>query len=144
MVNMSAKFDKETCNGIVSIVFTRSTDGRTEPHTDGRTDGTTAALLYPHRNALRGDNKYCLWYTSIWMQDVIERHTDGKWTVRIYNHFVQGQENTLHCQISAVKDIVTYLWHKGGFFCPFTKRWLIIIPKPLFNLLRTSILILKN
>ena len=29
--------------------------------TDGRnhtlTDGTTAALLYPHRNALRGDNK---------------------------------------------------------------------------------------
>ena len=28
------------------------TDGRTEP----RTDGTTAALLYPHRNALREDN----------------------------------------------------------------------------------------
>ena len=48
MVNMSAKFDKETWNGVVSIVFTRSTDGRTH--------GTTAALLYPHRNALRGDN----------------------------------------------------------------------------------------
>ena len=35
MVNMSAKFDKETCNGVVSIVFTRSmhgqTDGTTEP-----------------------------------------------------------------------------------------------------------------
>ena len=25
--------------------------------TEGRTDGTTAALLYPHRNALRGDKK---------------------------------------------------------------------------------------
>ena len=25
-------------------------------HTDGRTHKTTAALLYPHRNALRGDN----------------------------------------------------------------------------------------
>ena len=24
---------------------------------DGRTDGITAALLYPHRNALLGDNK---------------------------------------------------------------------------------------
>ena len=53
MVNMSAKFDKETCNGVVSIVFTRSTDGRTDAHT--HTHGTTAALLYPHRNALRGD-----------------------------------------------------------------------------------------
>ena len=48
MINMSAKFDKETRNGVVSIVFTRSTHGQT--------DGTTAALLYPHRNALRGDN----------------------------------------------------------------------------------------
>ena len=51
MVNMSAKFDKEICNGLVSIVFTRSSHGRK----DGSTDGTTAALLYPHRNALRGD-----------------------------------------------------------------------------------------
>ena len=58
MVNMSAKFDKEICNGVVSIVFTRSTHGRTEPRTDGLTDGTTAALLYPHRNALHGDNKH--------------------------------------------------------------------------------------
>ena len=49
MVNMSAKFEKEICNGLVSIVFTRSSHGQT--------DGTTAALLYPHRNALRGDNK---------------------------------------------------------------------------------------
>ena len=35
MVNMSSKFDKEICNGIDSIVFTRSThrqtDGTTEP-----------------------------------------------------------------------------------------------------------------
>ena len=56
MVNMSAKFDEEICYGVVSIVFTRSTPRRTEPRTDGRTDETTAELLYPHRNALRGDN----------------------------------------------------------------------------------------
>ena len=53
MVTMSAKFNKEICYDVVSIVFTRSTDGRMEP----RTDGTTAALLYPHRNALRWDKK---------------------------------------------------------------------------------------
>ena len=57
MVNMSAKFDKETCNGLVSIVFTRSSDGRKDGTTHARTDGTTEALLYPHRNALRGDKK---------------------------------------------------------------------------------------
>ena len=57
MVNMSAKFDKEICNGLVAIVFTRSTDGRTDRRTHTHTHGTTAALLYPHRNALRGDNK---------------------------------------------------------------------------------------
>ena len=50
MVNMYVKFDKETRNGVVSIVFTRSLHGRT--------DGTTAALLYPHFNALDGDNKH--------------------------------------------------------------------------------------
>ena len=38
MVNMYAKFDKEICNGVVSIVFTRSTHGRTEPRTHGRTE----------------------------------------------------------------------------------------------------------
>ena len=48
MFNLSAKFDKEIANGLVSIVFTRSTHGQT--------DGNTAALLYPHRNAMRGDN----------------------------------------------------------------------------------------
>ena len=58
MVNMSAKFDKEICNGLVSIVFTRSAHGRTEGRNHARTDGTTAALLYPHRNALRGDIKF--------------------------------------------------------------------------------------
>ena len=40
MVNMSSKFDKEICNGVDSIAFTRSSHGQT--------DGTTAAL--------RGDN----------------------------------------------------------------------------------------
>ena len=45
---------------IVSTVFTKSKPGRTDgrTHTHGRMHGTTAALLYPHRNALRGDNKY--------------------------------------------------------------------------------------
>ena len=33
---------------------------RTDGTTHARTHGTTAALLYPHRNALRGDkNKSC-------------------------------------------------------------------------------------
>ena len=53
MVNMSAKFDKETCNGVVSIVFPRSTHRRTDAHMD-RT--TAAVLLYPQHNVLRGDN----------------------------------------------------------------------------------------
>ena len=56
MVNMSAKFDKEICNGLVSIVFTKSSQAWMEP----RTDGTTAALLYPHRNALRRDKNLIL------------------------------------------------------------------------------------
>ena len=55
MVNMSAKFDKETCNGVVSIVLTMAMPGRTDAHT--RTE-PQPALLYPHRNALRGDNKF--------------------------------------------------------------------------------------
>ena len=31
---------------------------RTDGTTHARTHGTTAALLYPHRNALRGDNNF--------------------------------------------------------------------------------------
>ena len=34
MINMSAKFDKETRNGVVSIVFTRSTHGQTDGTTE--------------------------------------------------------------------------------------------------------------
>ena len=34
MVNMSAKFDKETSNGLVSMVFTRSTNGQTDRRTE--------------------------------------------------------------------------------------------------------------
>ena len=56
ILNMFAKFDKEICNGLVSMVFTRSSHGRTDGRNHARMDGTTAALLYPHRNALRGDN----------------------------------------------------------------------------------------
>ena len=54
MVNKSAKFDKEICNGVVSIVFTRSMHGQT--------DGTTAALLYPTATrcaGISGDNEVC-------------------------------------------------------------------------------------
>ena len=55
---MSAKFDEDVNNSLVAIVFTRiRRDARTDWLTDARTDGTTAALLYPLRNALRGDNK---------------------------------------------------------------------------------------
>ena len=55
---MSAKFDEEAHNSSVSIVFTRS---KREGHSHAHTDGTTAALLYPLRNMLRGDKKYgCL------------------------------------------------------------------------------------
>ena len=49
---MSAKFDEVVNNSLVAIVFTRI---RRDARTDARTDGTTAALLYPLRNALRGD-----------------------------------------------------------------------------------------
>ena len=57
MVNMSAKFDKETCNGVVSIMFTRSMHGQT--------DGTTEPQQrYYIPNATRcagisGDNEVC-------------------------------------------------------------------------------------
>ena len=55
---MPAKFDEDMHNNLVAIVFTRKRrDARTDGLTDARTDGTTAALLYPLRNALRGDNK---------------------------------------------------------------------------------------
>ena len=55
---MSAKFDEDVNNSLVAIVFTRiRCDARTDWLTDARTDGTTAALLYPLRNALRGDKK---------------------------------------------------------------------------------------
>ena len=58
MVNMCTKFDKETSNGVqkCSLYRIHKVHARTEPRTDGLTDGTTAALLYPQRNALRGDN----------------------------------------------------------------------------------------
>ena len=52
---MSAKFDEEAHNGSVSIVFTRS---KRDGHTHGHTDGTTAALLYPPRNAFTMVNMF--------------------------------------------------------------------------------------
>ena len=52
---MSAKFDEDVNNSLVAIVFTRDKAWHTDWLTDARTDGITAALLYPLRNALRGD-----------------------------------------------------------------------------------------
>ena len=55
---MSAKFDEYVHNSLVAIAFTKiRRDARTDWLTDARTDGTTAVLLYPLRNALAGDNK---------------------------------------------------------------------------------------
>ena len=55
MANMSVKNDEEARNGLVSIVFTR---WKWDARTNGRTHGTTAALLYPvPNNALHGDKK---------------------------------------------------------------------------------------
>ena len=34
MFNLSAKFDKETSNGLVSVLFTRSTHGQTDGTTE--------------------------------------------------------------------------------------------------------------
>ena len=45
---MSGKFDEDMHNNLVAILFTRI---RRDARMDGRTDGTTAALLYPLRNA---------------------------------------------------------------------------------------------
>ena len=52
MVNMSAKFDKETWNGVVSIVFTRSTDGRTDAHTHARNH--SSVTISPPQRVARG------------------------------------------------------------------------------------------
>ena len=57
IVNMSAKFDEDVHNSLVAMAFTKiRPDARTDWLTDARTDGTTAALLYPLRKALPGDN----------------------------------------------------------------------------------------
>ena len=50
MVNMSAKFDKEICNGLVSIVFTRSSDGRNHARTDAR-NHSSVTISPPQRVA---------------------------------------------------------------------------------------------
>ena len=60
IIKKCAKFDEDAQNGSVSIAFTRSKpDTRKHGHTDTLTDGTTEALLYPLRNALRGDKYVC-------------------------------------------------------------------------------------
>ena len=76
IVNMSAKFDEDMHNNLVAIVFTRiRRDAHMDGRTEGHTDGTTAALLYPLRNALRGDNKYGYYkYFPISLDFLCPRH----------------------------------------------------------------------
>ena len=56
MVNMSAKFDEDAHNSLVSIAFKRS---KHDAQTDDEMDRTTKSLLlvYPLNKALRGDSK---------------------------------------------------------------------------------------
>ena len=56
---MSAKLAEDVHNSLVAIAFTRiRRDALTVDWlTDRPTDGTTAALLYPLHDALRGDNE---------------------------------------------------------------------------------------
>ena len=53
---MSAKFDEDVNNSFSRYRVHKDKAWRTDWLTDARTDGTTAALLYPLHNALRGDN----------------------------------------------------------------------------------------
>ena len=52
MVNLSAKFDKKICNGSVSIVFTRSSDGRNHARTDARNH--SSVTISPPQRVARG------------------------------------------------------------------------------------------
>ena len=52
MVNTSANFDKEICNGVVSIVLTRSTQGRTETCTHARNH--SSVTISPPQRVARG------------------------------------------------------------------------------------------
>ena len=120
MVNISAKFDKETCNGSVSIVFTRSMPGRTH--------GTTAALLYPHRNALRGDNKRCQKTTTLARQQPSLNSSWGKsfskvdqtsrsrsWGQKLWYHVKGLVTKNTHVQYESPL-LVRKLWPRLKFF----------------------------
>ena len=71
-------------------------------------------------------------------------------TNRIYHNFVQGQGNPPECQRFAVHDEacrvveVAYLWHEGGFPCPCTKWWLIIILLSPLIAVRNPLFYFKN
>ena len=104
MVDMSTKFDEKTSNGVVSIVFTGSMYGRTDGRTEPRTDGTTAALLYPHRNALREDNKQPMlnFFNSMF-----------KFKVKVKNHGTMRKilPQGIHlCNMKALSLLVVKLW----------------------------------
>ena len=60
MVNMSAKLDKETCNGSFSIVFTTSMPGRTDAHTH------THTLTEPQQRYYIPTATRCAGIISVW------------------------------------------------------------------------------
>ena len=108
MINMSTKFDKETRNGVVSIVFTRSMHGRNHGRTDGLTDGTTAALLYPHRNALRGDNNKYKTHKPYGKVKVFHCHKD--YAYKIWMFYLEGRLMNWYC---------IQLWIRPVLFSPY-------------------------
>ena len=59
MFNLSAKFDKETSNGLVSIVFTRSTHGQT----DGTTEPQQRYYI-PTATRCAGNALVCIRFTA--------------------------------------------------------------------------------
>ena len=83
MVNMSAKFDEESHKGLVSIMYTMSKRNR---HTHGRTERTTAALLYLLRNALRGDNKAL--FTRYVLTDMFQSRPKDILLIRAFTRYV--------------------------------------------------------
>ena len=111
MVNMSAKFDKEICNGLdglVSIVFTRSSHGWTEPHTDGRTEPQQRYYI-PTATRCAGIEKNWYDWRVLIIRNVHVKYesstsNDSKVTVKD-NFLVKSVE--FHCQGHKVIKLLT-------------------------------------
>ena len=107
IVNMSSKLDEYAHNG-----FHKVKAWRTHAHTDG----TTAALQYPLRNALRGDSDGGLWHhnTITWQALCVS----GIYLVIIYKHCDIIQvicifEN-ITGPISMISEFLLYTWSFRG------------------------------